>query len=224
MNAAQIITNGTIGLVAAIAIAAVPAAGYPVQGQFTNDPTHCDNPPDVLLTHELGDPAVFPIEEQVFIDAKLTSITVCAPDDGIANDWEIRMINLGTTYWQDVHFVADEATYFALGNWDGYISDLALPGPKEAFRIDSLGTNANLVYESGASDNILEPGEAWTWYLTNFDYGAAPVFDSVGAFSWSSASGPPSNASILANPVPEPATAAVLVLGAATLLRRRRPG
>ncbi len=203
-------------------LAALPAAAIPVQGQFYSDPSHCDNVPDTYLTHELGEAAVFPVDEQLLFTITPTNTTVCVPDDGIANDWDIRIINIGSVFWQDVFFVADAAMYFGGGNYDGHLEDLTAPGKTEAFRIDALGTNNNLFSESMASDGILEPGEIWGFYVTNFDFGIAPAFDSVGQFSISSATNPPSTASILANPVPEPATMAMLSLGGLAALRRRR--
>ena len=197
----------------------------PVQGHYVEDPTRCDPVPDIDLTHELGTgPAAdpFPSDELIFADAKLTSQTVCAPDDGIANDWEIRMTNLSPFAWKDLHFVVDEG--FTVGNADGMAEDLAAPGFTDAFRIDGTvtvtGMNDNLLFESGVVNEIFEPGESWTFLVTNFSASGPPTFDSIG-FAVSSAGGPPSNASILANLVPEPGTAILLGLASLWMTRRR---
>ena len=213
-----------IALAASWMLSGQTANAVPVKGQFVNDPTHCDDPADIVLTHELGDAAVFPVDEQLLIDLQPTNAIVCVSDDGIANDYNIRMVNIGSIYWTDVHFVADEGIDFSLGNWDGFVSDTIAPGFTNAFRIDAVGTNANLIGESITADGIFEPGEEWTFLVSNFGLSPsqAPVFDSVGAFSVSSPLGPPSTASILANPVPEPGTLAVLGVGVIGFLARRR--
>lgn len=219
----QILAASVVAAVLMTLVAVPSAVAVPVQGQFLNDPTRCDNVPDIELTHELGTAPLFPIDELIFADAKLTTQVVCVPDDGVANDWEIRLINLSPNYWRDVHFVVDEA--FAVGNADGSAQDVLTPGFTDAFRIDGTvtvtGMNDNLIAESGTVDEILEPGEAWTFLVTNFLAPGPPVFDSLG-FSWSSPSGPPSTASILANLVPEPTSAGLLGIAALWACRRRR--
>ena len=83
------------------------AHALPAQGQYVDDP-RCDPIPDIFLTHELGTSSVFPIDERIFADAKLTNTVVCVPDDGIANDWEVRMLNLSPIPYVDVFFVVVE--------------------------------------------------------------------------------------------------------------------
>jgi hypothetical protein len=229
MNASRSIVAVTLSTAVVSTLLIVQSAvAVPVQGEFVDDPTRCDPVPDILLTHELGtgtaaDP--FPIDELIFADALQTSQVVCVGDDGVANDWEVRIVNLSNNYWKDLFFVVDEG--FGVGNADGYAQDLAAPGFTEAFRIDGTvtitGMNDNLLAESGTADEIFEPGEAWSFLVSNFLAPGPPTFDSFG-FSVSSAGGPPSNASILANLVPEPTSLMLLVLGGLPLLARRRRG
>ena len=208
-----------------VGIATAPAVAEPIQGLFVDDPNHCDSYADYNLTHELGDSAVFPADESIFYDAKNMDVFVCVPDDGISNDYEIRMQNLSGVAWEDVTFVVDEGVNFALGNYDGSVVDLtsATGDSTLAFRIDSVGGNNPLVYESMTADNIWEIGEFWTVHVTNFGDGSqTPVFDSLGVFGVGSGGFPPSTASILANVVPEPATMGLLAIGAAAVIRRRK--
>lgn len=76
-------------------------------------------------------------------------------------------------------------------------------------------------------NEIFEPGEIWSFFVTNvlFPANLPPtlVFDSVGSFAGSS-TGLPSTASILGTQVvPEPTVALLLGLGLAALSQRRRP-
>lgn len=218
-------TQNILSILTVACIFAVPASAVPIQGLFVDDPTHCDSHADYNLTHELGDAAVFPAEESIFYDAKNMNVFVCVPDDGIANDYEIRMQNLSGVAWQDVTFVVDEGVNFSQGNYDGSVVDLssATGANTLAFRIDSVGGNAPLVFESMTADDIWEIGEFWTIHVTNFGNGSqTPVFDSVGVFGVGSGGFPPSTASILANVVPEPASLGLLAAGAALLIGRRR--
>jgi hypothetical protein len=202
------------------------AEAYPVQAQFTDAP-HCDTVPATTLTHELGTGNAFPIDEQIAAGALLTSKVICVPDDGIANDYEVRITNLSPIAWQDLFFVVDEGS--VVGNYDGVMNNLAFGIGTAAFRIDGTltvtGNNDNLLLESGGIPNneIFEPGESWTFLVSNFvdPAGIGPVFDSVG-FGVGSPGFPPSTASILANPVPEPGTLVLLTLGALAMRRRIR--
>jgi len=209
-----------------LTLAANMAHAVPVQGIFVDDP-RCDFHPQTTLSHELGNVlSGFPIDEGLDVRIDPGKV-VCVGDDGIANDFAVTITNVSPNSWVDLFFVADEGTL--IGNADGSVSDLTAPGFTDAFKIDNLGSNANLV----AGDNgnlIFEPGEAWTFMVANFIAPAStppfPVLGSVGAFSVSSSGDPLSNASILANPVavPEPSTTVMTILGllGLPLLTRRR--
>ena len=88
----------------------------------------------------------------------------------------------------------------------------------------SAGAVAGALWAAGhTADEILEVGESWEFYITNFSGLGPPVFASVGKFSGSSAVGfdTVSNASILARQVPEPSSLMLLGLAGALLLRKR---
>jgi hypothetical protein len=199
---------------------------------YVDDP-RCDVIAQQTLPDELGDAAIFPANESfVYIIQATPQVTVCVPDDGIANDWDVVMGNASTTAWQNLFFVGDLGT--KVGNADGGMVDLTgAPGViTDSFRIDgliTLGVNNNLLGESGTVDEIFSPGEIWRFKVSNFvdalGGASAPVFSTPGLFAGSSPPGPVnSNSSIRATPVvPEPTVVgALLVAGGALLLRRPR--
>jgi hypothetical protein len=112
----------------------------------------------------------------------------------------VTITNLSPIAYTDLFFVADLGN--TIGNADGTIFG------QDAFRIDAIGpTNANLLFESIAADGIFDPTESWTFLLSDFlvttGPPGAPFFGSLGVAGATSGS---SNASIVANPVPIPAT------------------
>jgi hypothetical protein len=220
----------TLALATAALFGAINSAhAVPVAGQYLED-ARCDPIPNQGLRHELGQQGPFPINEGLEINFQASTFTVCVPNDGLANDWNVQIRNVSGQAWKDLFFVVDAGTTF--GNADGSIRD-AVGAPNvftDAMRIDgtvTLGVNNNLLFESGPVDEILQPGEIWRFNVSNFNNATAaggfqpPIFITPGIFAGSSPFGSTNgNASILANPVPEPATVSVL-LGAAALLLRR---
>lgn len=224
MTLRQITTIATSFLGLALMVSAAHAV--PVQGVFVDDPARCDSIPQTNLTHELGDVLQgFPIDEGLDIHATLTSQLVCVNDDGVANDYVVTMVNLSSTSWVDLFFVADDGVF--IGNADGSAADLTAPGFTDAFKIDNVGVNANLI--GGDNGNLIfEPGEAWRFLVSNFltPGNVPPTFGSIGQFAASSSANFKSTASILATPmvVPEPSAVAMTffsVLGVPVLIRRR---
>ncbi len=222
-------------LTAALAICLLPNVlhAVPINGLFLPDPNHCDGPnlSSIQLGHEIGDgPASnpFPIDERIIANVAPLPVPfppACALDDGIPNDWLIRMVNVSSYSYQDLYFVADDIG-FVVGNYDGVMQDLNNPGvqPSQAFRIDGTitpGANNPLLLEGGGTVNeIFEPGETWDFYVINFT-GGIPSFGSAGAFGLGSLPNNLSTASILANQVPEPAGVVFGLLGTLGLLARR---
>jgi len=218
----------TLAATTALLAAAKITHAVPVTGVYLED-ARCDNIPNQTLTHELGNAAIFPINEGIVYQVAPATFTVCVPDDGFANDWIVTMTNVSGVDWQDVFFVGDLG--MRIGNSDGNMIDVVgAPGVvTDAFRIDSLGLNNNLLAESITPNNIFQNGETWTFNVSNF-FGPGPIFpppimNTPGVFAGSDSIFPlpPTNtASILANPVPEPSAIFALALPAAALLMRRR--
>jgi hypothetical protein len=201
----------------------------PVTGVYVED-QRCDPIPNQTLSHELGEVGFFPQNEAFLVNVSPATFTVCVPDDGIANDWIVDMINVSGIAWMDLFFVADLG--MTIGNADGSVFDAAnAPNVlSDAFRIDSFGINPNLLGESQLADGIFSPGESWRFTVSNFSGPAGtppfpPIFHTPGKYAGSDPIViPPTNtASILANPVPEPSAIFAIALPAAALLMRRRP-
>lgn len=226
----QILTRwlSTVIAVLLLGLYAGSVLAVPVKAHYIDGPA-CDSYGAQDLTHEIGDAAVFPIDEALLVTVNQSTDPAhftCVGDDGISNEWRVRITNISTVDYKDLFFVVDAGV--TVGNADGLIEDVAFPGFTDAFRIDgtvTLGVNNPLVSESGLVDEILQSGETWEFLVTNFGSFAAlppPFFDSPGGFAFSSAGGPPSNASIVANLVPEPASLGLLVVGAALMGLRTR--
>jgi hypothetical protein len=205
------------------------ASAFPITGQYFEDP-RCDTIPTQMLTDELGDAAVFPVNEGITFNVTPTSVVVCVPDDGIANDWLVHITNISGATFSDLFFVADGGS--SLGNADGKVEDMTgAPGVMtDAFRVDAQGVNANLLWGSMNVDGILQPGEEWEFAVMNFNTGpqsTPPVIISPNKFAGSSQIDPTGglnsgNASLLAIPIPEPSTLGVFTLFALSMLVRRR--
>jgi hypothetical protein len=224
-----------VSAVASVLAAGSTAIAVPVNGFYVDD-ARLDNPPNQALSHELGEhhppTFYFPINEGLEITVNPSPIYI-VPDDGIQNDWIVRILNISGQAWTDLFFVADLG--LSIGNADGSVYDtVPLPGTiVDAFRIDGTvtpGVNNNLLSESMVADEILSPMEVWQFAVTNYADPAGtsppPLFRAPGMFANTEPFGTAPNgstASILANPIPEPGAVAVAALGAGlTLLRRRR--
>jgi hypothetical protein len=180
----------------------------------------------ITLTHELGNPAPpvippfggpgpFPADEAIASESFPANFNECSAGGPAGPDFEVHIKNLTPTYWTDLFFVADEGNFF--NNHDGMI----LGGL--AMRIDMVGVNTPLIFESMTVDGIFEPGEDWLFAVIDWAGPAPPsLFDSIGVGAGSGGF-PPSTASIVANPIPVPAAVWLLgsALGLLGWLRRR---
>jgi hypothetical protein len=223
MNRKQLIKLFSVVIAAAVT---TTADANPVTGHYAED-ARCDTVPSQMLSHELGDVALFPVSEAFHYHTHRHSTTVGVPDDGIANDWTVHLENVSGQSWTNLFFVADVGA--TIGNADGRLEDvLGAPGVMvDAFLIDANGTNRNLLSESIADDGIFQPGEAWEFAVSNFGTGVnsrPPMLTTPGVFAGSSPlSVSDGNSSILAAPiVPEPSSLGLLIFGIVTVLTRRR--
>ncbi len=178
-----------------------PAGASPVTAEFVSV-APCDSLPSQTLTHELGTGPAFPVDESIVLTSivPFSGSVPCGPTVDLVNDHLITILNTSGRPWQDLFFVADPG--IEIFNYDGVIFR---EGNPQAFKIDSVGVNFNLLSESIAADGIFEPGESWTFAVVGFGGNVAPgagvpSFGSLGL----DAAGTDSNASIVANPAPTP--------------------
>ncbi len=205
---------------------------------FPTQVFHVDGPQDPLFVpefvHELGTAPVFLDFPDELIDAidSPIDLTVCldplTPDDLLMPNVVVSMINLTGIDWREVWYVANEETFHS--NFDGFVGDFAGPGiAGTAFRIDDKANNpldihTPLIFESMTPDGIFEAGEIWDFVIQDYSnlLGLpASALGSIGVPSLTPAIGL-SSGSIIAVPVPEPATICMLGMGALALIRKRR--
>jgi hypothetical protein len=221
----QKITVRGFGLAAAsAAVWAAPALGEPVEGVYSDLP-QCDNHGNLIATEEFGDASVFAPDETIIHGATTTEMTACPVTDDLSTpNFLVEIINQTGRTLTDLFYVGDTTTTFS--NVDGQANagvfdQLTAP----AFKIDSIGANQPLFFESLTPDNIFQPGESWMFIVQDYSNsnGLAPdSFFSIGFADASLAVVETSAASIVHFQIPSPAALAPLGLGGILSLRRRR--
>jgi len=211
-------------VVAALGGAAVSAWPLVLNVTQISLPNIQDNWTIPAVVHELGTiPATFPSDELIAsADVLWTGHIPCPADYTPASNpnVQVRITNLTPYNYPNVWYVADGET--VISNFDELVGCVGFPWL--AFKIDSVGVNTPLVFESMALDGVFQSGETWEFVLQNFanGWGGPPsAFGSAG-LAFCSTGDAVSTGSIL---VPEPAWGfagmALAGLAAVRILRRR---
>lgn len=201
----------TLTPIALITLAAAPALASPVGTMFA-DLAHCDPLAGPNVADELGLSPVFPTACTIDASSTLTNLSACPTDvPGIANV-EVRITNLTGRTFTDLWYVGEQKTGFT--NFDGTVNGF------EAFRIDAIGVNRPLIFET-TPNGLFEPGETWSFIIddwTNSSGFLPEHFLSLGVPS----GGAISSGSIVALAVPGPGAASLLAATGLLAMRRRR--
>ena len=139
-------------------------------------------------------------------------------DDPAIPNVIVEITNVDVVGSPHLWYVADPETTFS--NIDGSIGNAGQGDAEEAFRIDSIGWNRPLIYESGVQNDRFDPGETWRFIIQDYQNSkglAASCFGSQG-IAVASAGDTCSSGSI----IPEPGTLSLLALGVLALVRKRR--
>lgn len=222
----QIMSRQTTFSLGVMLLMAAPLAQADEVSGVYFDVNTCDNHGVQVATEELGDPMIFSPTQQIAHAATFLQEPACLPtDDPNIPNVVVEIINFTGRSWTDLYYVGDSPTTFS--NVDG-IGDAGVFADVDglAFRIDSVGINRPLIFESAAANDIFEPGEAWQFIVQDYSspVGAADAFFSIGFADASLAVIDVSTASIVHFVVPEPVTGWMLALGFCLLMVRRQKG
>ena len=186
----------------------------------SSDLPECDPLAVPSVVDELG--IGFPPDESIDAFSNPTADAACTSSSqyqaGQVNEL-VTIFNGTGRDFTDLWYVADLET--RITNIDGLVNDGL------SFKIDTVGLNTPLVSESILADGVFQAGELWEFIIDGYSHPALPAsaIASVGAVGAGSFGDPLSSGSIIALPVPEPATALLMILSlAATILPRRVKG
>ncbi|MEL6797130.1 MAG: hypothetical protein AAFO89_09955 [Planctomycetota bacterium] len=198
------------------------AVADPISGLYIDGPL-CDSHGPLQAVEEFGNPSAFQPSQWIEHAATFTDEVACsATDDPTMPNALVQITNLTDRTLDNLFYVGDPETRFSNADGEGIGGGTPrLAGL--AFRIDSVGANQNLIFESGAFNGLFEPGETWQFIVQDYENaaGVAPdQFFSVGMAGDSLGIGQ-SSASIV-RMVPTPGSAALLTLGGLAAARRRR--
>ena len=215
-------TITAIALSASALTLAAGAAADPIDGIYVDVP-ECDDHGPLQAVEEFGDPSVFQPSQWIEHASTFTDLSACSmTDDPTKPNALVLITNLTSRTLDNLFYVGDPETRFS--NVDGLGFGAGTPDIAGlAFRIDAIGMNKNLVFESVAANGIFEPGETWQFIVQDYENatGVAPdLFFSVG-MAGDSLAIRNSSASIV-RMVPTPGSAALLGLGGLAAVRRRR--
>jgi hypothetical protein len=198
-------------VLASISLTTMPARA--IELEVTNvELPGCDMLLIPAVVDELGDPAAFPLGERIaHMPLTQPGPQVCddAPDNVDIPNPVIEITNLQAFNFTDLWYVGPDT--FGFTNVDGLINNTL------AFKIDSVGLNRPLIFESITANNIFEPGETWRFVVQDYTLPTAPdAFFSPGIVGL-----PDDVVSIVA--VPGPGAAFLFALGLlVSALRRGR--
>ncbi len=213
--------------IGAAALLATSAGALPVDGRYLEDP-RCDFFGPLIAIEELGTGPAFPPDEFITAVSTFTQETACfgEPDDPSIPNALVVMTNLTGRFWTDLFYVGDVQTTFT--NVDGLATSDEVPPPGAfvtfAFRIDSIGVNTPLVFESIAADGVFAPGETWHFIIQDYvnTLGLPASALSSPDFAGGSFGDPTSSGSIVQFVVPTPGSAALAAIALGAMVRRRR--
>ncbi len=217
-------TRSALTALLASAVAA-PAFAFPVDGDYF-DAAGCDDHGPLQAIEELGTAPLFPTDELIRTGATFTELSACVvTDDASIPNALVEMTNLSGRAWTDLFYVGDGETSFS--NVDGFATTNEAPPPDSlltfAFRIDAVGNNRPLVFESMNADGVFEDGESWQFIVQDFSNSLGLGPGAMGSLDFAGGSfGEQLSAASIVQFVPAPGAGALFGLSLIAAARRRR--